>query len=79
MRKFIHVNQHILRSNTKNNSDEPVIGVESWRGKQYGHEIVIRTKDGEEAARFVYRPQNPRSCGARLWCQTDLDVEVITR
>ena len=31
MKKYIHVNQHVIRSNKKNNENEPVITVKEGR------------------------------------------------
>lgn len=72
----VHVNQHVIRSNTKTGEREPVLTVKRGRRNDYGHEAVIVDDDGREVARIVYRPDAPLSCGARVWVETDLDVEV---
>ncbi len=69
MKKKIHVNQHRIKSNKKNGEDEPVITVKTYKSNDYAHEVIIYGKDGEEAARVVYRPQKPLSCGARVWIE----------
>ena len=82
MKKIIHVNQHKIRANTKNGTDEPVLTVKTYKDNTYAHEAVIRTKDGEEIARVVYQPHKPLSCGARVWVELDTDttdVEIINR
>ena len=28
-------------------------------------------------SRMVYRPNKPRTCGAKLWIETDAEVELI--
>lgn len=82
MKKIIHVNQHVIRKNTKELTDEPVLTVKTYKKNEYAHEAIIRTKDGKEVARVVYSPHKPLSCGARVWVETqtdDVDVELIVR
>ena len=56
MKKIIHVNQHKIRANTKNGTDEPVLTVKTYKDNTYAHEAIIKTKDGKEIARVVYQP-----------------------
>jgi hypothetical protein len=82
MKKIIHVNQHKIKANTKNGTDDPVLTVKTYKDNEYAHEAVIKTKDGSEIARLVYRPHKPLNCGARVWLEFDtdnVDVEVINR
>ena len=82
MKKIIHVNQHVLKKNTKQGTDAPVLTVKTYKSNDYAHEAVITDKDGSEIARVVYRPHDPLSCGARCWIETDTDtsdVEIIVR
>lgn len=82
MKKIIHVNQHVIRRNIKQGTDEPVLTVKTYKENDYAHEAVIRTKDGSEVARVIYRPHDPLSCGARVWIETEtkeVDVELIKR
>lgn len=82
MKKIIHVNQHKIKSNTKNMTDEPVLTVKTYKDNEYAHEAVIKAKDGSEVARVVYHPHKPLSCGARVWIELDtdnVDVEIINR
>lgn len=79
-KKIIHVNQHVIRSNKKTGSKEPVITVKSHNSNEYGHVVVIYDKEGKEAARVIYRPEKPLSCGATVWLEVHGDnasVEVI--
>ena len=81
MKKIIHVNQHKIRSNTKNQTDEPVLTVKTYKEKSYAHEAILK-KDGKEIARVVYSPHKPLSCGARVWVELDtniVDVELVIR
>ncbi len=81
MKKIIHVNQHKIRHNTKNNTDEPVLTVKTYKENNYAHEAILK-KDGEEIARVIYSPHKPLSCGARVWIELDTDtveVELVVR
>jgi len=71
MKKRIHVNQHVIRSNKKNNENNPVITVKTYQDNIYGNEVQIL---GEST--FVYRPNKPLSCGARVWIETDAEVVI---
>ncbi len=82
MKKIIHVNQHVLKRNTKQGTDEPVLTVKTYKENNYAHEAVIRDTAGNEVARVVYRPHKPLGCGARCWIETNTDssrVELIVR
>ena len=39
--KYIHVNQHKIRSNKKNNENEPVLTVKEGKTNTYGHAVEI--------------------------------------
>ena len=82
MKKIIHVNQHKIKHNTKHGTDEPVLTVKTYKDNNYAHEAVLKTKDGVEVAKVIYRPHKPLSCGARVWIEfntDDVDVELIRR
>jgi len=38
---------------------------------------VIYDQDGREAARVVYSPDKPLSCGAKVWVETQNKVKLI--
>ena len=77
MKTIIHVNQHIIKKNTKHGTDDPCLTVKTYKSNDYGNEVVIRDAGGVEVARVVYRPHKPLSCGARCWIETNLNVEVV--
>lgn len=79
MKTIIHVNQHKLKANTKNGTDDPVLTVKTYKSNDYAHEVIIRDKNGNEVARIVYRPHKPLSCGARCWIETTGEVELVVR
>ena len=70
MKAFIHINQHIIKSNSKYpESAEPPITVKTYKSNHYVNEVTI---DGP--ATVIYRPDNPLSCGAKVWIRTDWDL-----
>ena len=77
MKKIIHVNQHVIRRNTKNGTDEPVLTVKTYKENKYAHEAILKTKDGVEFAKVIYSPHKPLSCGARVWVELDTDITDV--
>jgi len=71
MKRRIHVNQHIIKRNRKTGERNPVLTVKSYKDNLYGSEVFI-----EGPCRVVYRPDNPLSCGATVWIETDSPVQV---
>jgi hypothetical protein len=71
MKKRIHVNQHVIRSNKKNKENKPVLTVKTYQDNTYGHEVNILGN-----SKVVYRPDKPLSCGAKVWIETDAEVVV---
>ena len=71
MKTRIHVNQHKIRSNKKNNLNEPVITVKTSKSNTYGHEVEVLGP-----SKVIYSPDKPLSCGARFWIETNSDVKI---
>ena len=71
MKTIIHVNQHIIRSNSKTGEREPVLTVKTYKSNTYAHAVEI---DGP--SRIVYSPDKPLSCGAKVWIETQAKVTV---
>ena len=71
---IIHVNQHIIKSNRKNEACEPVLTVKTGKSNTYAHEAEIVSESGEVLARVVYSPDKPLSCGAQVWIETNNKV-----
>ena len=69
MKKKIHINQHIIRSNKKNGTNDPVITVKTSKSNTYANEVEILGK-----SKLVYSPNKPLSCGARVWIETESKV-----
>ncbi len=72
MKTIIHVNQHVIKSNRKNNAEEPVLTVKTYKDNKYAHEVEI---DGP--SKVVYSPDKPLSCGAHVWIETHGEVTII--
>ena len=69
MKKKIHINQHKIRSNKKNNTEEPVITVKTSKSNNYAKQVEIIGK-----SKLIYSPNKPLSCGARVWIETEEKV-----
>jgi hypothetical protein len=81
LKKIIHVNQHNIKKNVRADNigkpHLPVLTCKTYKDNQYGHEILIKDSQGNEVGKFIYSPHKPLSCGARVWFETHLDVEVV--
>lgn len=77
MKTIIHVNQHVIKANKKNNENNPVLTCKTYLDNEYAHEAILKDNDGNEVARIVYRPDKPLSCGATVWIETQCAVERI--
>ena len=75
---IVHVNQHVIRANTKNGEDNPTLTVKTYDSNNYAHEVEILDEQGRVVAKVVSRPQDPLSCGARVWISADYGVRLIT-
>ena len=73
----VHVNQHVIKSNRKKGETAPVLTVKTYNSNEYGSTVEVLDKDGEVAGRFVYKPENPLSCGAHVWFETQNEVRVV--
>ena len=71
-KKYIHVNQHKIRANLKHGTVEPVITIKEGRKNTYCHEVEILGP-----SKVVYRPDKPLSCGARVWIETESEVNIL--
>ena len=73
MKTIIHVNQHVIKANRKNNVTDPVLTVKTYKTNQYAHEVLLK---GE--SKVVYSPDKPLSCGAHVWIETQGEVVVLS-
>lgn len=73
MKSIIHVNQSVIRHNNKTGWRGPPITVKNRKGNTYAHEVEIHGP-----CKIVYSPDKPLSCGARLWIETEAEVDAWT-
>jgi len=71
MKKRIHVNMHKIRSNKKHGTNDPVITVKTSRSNRYAHNVEILGP-----SKVIYQPEKPLSCGARVWIETEAEVNL---
>ena len=72
-KKKIHINQHVIRANKKNDESNPPITVKCGRENHYTYAAEI-----EGLSRVVYSPDKPLSCGAKVWIETTAPVWIHT-
>lgn len=72
MIKRIHVNQHKIKANKKHNLNDPVLTIKTSKSNTYCHEVRIKGPSS-----VVYKPDKPLSCGAKVWVETESDIEII--
>lgn len=72
MKTIIHVNQHVIKSNRKNGVNDPVLTVKTYKSNEYAHEVMVHGP-----SKVIYSPDQPLSCGAHVWIETQSLVEVI--
>ena len=71
MKTIIHVNQHVVKDNSKTGNRNPVLTVKTYKSNTYAHDVEIIGN-----SRVVYRPDKPLSCGAKVWIETDGEVII---
>ena len=72
MKTIIHVNQHIIKANRKNNVVNPVLTCKTYKSNNYAHEVEIK---GD--SKIIYSPDKPPSCGAHVSIETQGEVIII--
>lgn len=65
---IIHVNQHHIKHNAKVEPiyRQPVLTIKKGQSNTYCNEVVCYGK-----ITFKYRPDDPLSCGAKVWAELD--------
>lgn len=77
MKTIIHVNQNKIRANIHKENPDPVLTVKTYKSNTYGYEALLKDEQGNVVAKVVYSPHKPLSCGARVWIETQNEVEVM--
>ncbi len=70
--KIIHINRNVIQQNAKRDVPLPVCRVQDGKTTRYAMEVQINGP-----SRMVYRPDDPLSCGAKLWIETDADITLL--
>jgi hypothetical protein len=70
VKTIVHVNQHKIRK-----GHPTPLTVKTYKSNTEASraDIVV---DGKVVASVVYRPDDPLSCGARVWIETSEQVKV---
>ena len=75
-KKYIHINQHHIRSNKSKNTELPVITIKEGRTNTYCNEVEILGP-----SKLVYCGEGNvkplLSCGARVVLQTESEIKII--
>jgi hypothetical protein len=76
MKTIIHVNQHVIRANSKTGERNPVLTCKTYKSNDYAKRVEILDNDGEVTATVVYSPDKPLSCGAKVWIETQQPLSL---
>jgi hypothetical protein len=74
MKAIIHVNQHIVKDNSKFGETNPVITLKTYNSNTYTNKVEVK---GD--CIVVYSPDKPLSCDAWVWNADKLpELEKLT-
>jgi hypothetical protein len=73
MKKYIHVNQNVIRSNKKHNKNDPVITIKEGSSNTYCHEVEIK---GPSKIMYGGNDKPILNCGARVVIETEAELEI---
>jgi hypothetical protein len=76
MKNIIHVNQHNIKANSKG-ANLPVITCKNYKSNNYANNVNILDKQGNIVATIKYSPNKPLSCGAKVWIETQNEIQII--
>ena len=71
---YIHVNQHVIRSNKKHDKNDPVITVKQGSNNTYCHEVQV---NGPSKVIYGGNEKPLLSCGARVVIETEASVDIL--
>ena len=69
--KRIHINQHVIRANSKNEDRKPPITVKTSDANHKGWSVDIHG-----VTSVTYQPDKPLNCGAKVWIETRSAVTI---
>jgi hypothetical protein len=67
----------VVKSNSKKNEREPVLTCKTYKENKYASEVEILDKNGEVVAKVIYSPDKPLSCGAKVWIETENEINIL--
>ena len=73
-KKYIHVNQHIIRSNKKNNENKDVLTIKEGSKNTYCSRVIIH---GPSEVIYSGNDKPLLPCGARVAVVTESEIEII--
>tara|TARA_E500000178_G_C16566807_1_gene549846 strand:- start:240 stop:479 length:240 start_codon:yes stop_codon:yes gene_type:complete len=76
MKTLVHVNQHNIKYNSKYKVPKPVLTVKDYKQNRKGCRAEILDSDGNVIGQFIYSPDKPLPCGAKVWFETQNEVKV---
>ena len=71
---YIHVNQHVIRGNKKNERNDPVITVKQGSKNVYCHKVAI---NGPSVVVYGGNDKPLLPCGARVVIETEAEIKII--
>ncbi len=79
MKTIIHVNQHNIKYNNNRMPDDhrAVLTCKTYKSNVYGFEVDVLDALGNVCGTFKYRPDKPLSCGAKVWFETENDINIV--
>lgn len=75
MKTLLHVNQHHIKANNKG-ANLPVLTVKDYKQNRKCNSAIIKDHDNNIVAKLIYSPDKPLACGAKVWIETELNVET---
>jgi hypothetical protein len=75
MKTLLHVNQHHIKANSKG-ANLPVLTVKDYKQNRKCNSAVIKDSNNNVVAKLIYSPDKPLACGAKVWIETELKVEL---
>ena len=72
MKTIIHINQHVIKANKKNGTNNPPVTVKTYKSNRYCQEAEVLGP-----SKVIHSPNKPLSCGAHVWIETQAPVKLI--
>ena len=73
MKTIIHVNEHKIKYNSKNDDQKEVLTCKTYKSNMYSNSVDI-VHGGVVVGTFTYSPDKPLPCGAKVWFETQCEV-----